>query len=91
MKQLQGLVEKAQKEERLATSKQGRIMLAQGIPEEWWSFMIALQLTGKAQQAYTTMNATEAVGVIAGDVAVGDEELVERAEANLKCSGRTAG
>ena len=37
-----------------------RIMLAQGIPEERWSFMIALQLTWKAQQAYTTMKATEA-------------------------------
>ena len=37
-----------------------RIMLAQDITEEWWSFIIAPQLTGKAQQAYATMNATEA-------------------------------
>lgn len=36
------------------------IMVAQKIPEEQWSLMIAALLTGKAQQASAAMNTTEA-------------------------------
>ena len=35
-------------------------MLAQEIPEERWPFMLAPQLTGKAQQAYAAMDTTQA-------------------------------
>ena len=37
-----------------------RVMASQEIPEERWSFMLAPQLTGKAQQAYAALSATSA-------------------------------
>ena len=54
-------------------------MVAQEIPEERWSFMIAPQLTGKAQQAYAAMNAVEAA-----DYRVLKETILRRYDINCE-------
>jgi len=54
-------------------------MAGQEIPEERWSFMIAPQLTGKAQQAYAGMNATEAA-----DYRVMKETILRRYDINCE-------